>query len=70
MEGFIGIILVLVIGLFWLIPLVMLLKSKRTSGGTKALWVLAYVFVAWFAWLAYILLVPKKQPTNNFANTQ
>ena len=61
MDGFIGLILILTIGLFWVIPLVMLIKSNRTSGGTKMLWVLAYVFVAWLAWLAYILLVPKRQ---------
>lgn len=59
MEGFVGVILFFVVGLFWLIPVVMLIKSKRTSGGTKALWILAVVFISWFAWLAYLLLVPK-----------
>jgi len=70
MEGFLVIILFLAIGLFWLIPLVMLIKSDRTSGGTKLLWVLVFLFISWFAWLAYILLVPKNQPVKKFANTQ
>jgi len=42
--------------------------SKRTSGGTKVLWLLAVLFISWFAWLAYILLVPKDQPIKRFAN--
>jgi len=70
MEGFVVIILFLTIGLFWLIPLVMLIKSDRTSGGTKLLWLLVFLFISWFAWLAYILLVPKSQPVKKFANTQ
>jgi len=70
MEGLVAIVLFLVIGLVWLIPLVMLIKSDRTSGGKKVLWVLVFLFISWFAWLAYILLVPKQQPTNSFSNIQ
>jgi hypothetical protein len=69
MEVFIGVIVFFAIVLFWLIPIIMLVKSERTSGGTKVLWLLAMLFISWFAWLAYILLVPKAQPIKRFANS-
>jgi len=67
MEVFIGALVFFSIVLFWLIPIVMLVKSERTSGATKVLWLLAVLFISWFAWLAYILLVPKVQPIKRFA---
>lgn len=69
MESLVVIFLFLSVCLVWFIPLIMLIKSDRTSGGTKFLWILVFLFVSWFAWLAYILLVPKQQPTNKFAKT-
>ena len=59
MEGLLAILIFLFIGLVWLLPLVLLIKSDRTSGGQKVLWILIFLFISWFAWLAYILLVPK-----------
>lgn len=62
MEAVFGLGVILVFALVWLTPLVLLILSKRTSGFRKFLWILAFLFVSWFAWLAYILLVPKYDP--------
>lgn len=60
MEFVIGGSVLLTLGLYWLIPIFLILKSDRTSGGTKLLWLLIVMFVCWFAWIAYLLLVPKR----------
>ena len=44
----------------WLIPLVLIAVSDRTSGKEKLAWLLAVVFVTWFAWVFYLLLAPLK----------
>ncbi|MBO1256276.1 PLDc N-terminal domain-containing protein [Alteromonas sp. 5E99-2] len=44
--------------IIWLIPVVMILVSKRSEGGEKAAWILAVIFISWFAWIFYLLLAP------------
>jgi hypothetical protein len=58
MEAIAGIFLFLVGAIIWLIPLVVILSSSRTSGGEKAAWILAVIFISWFAWIFYFLLAP------------
>jgi len=71
MEGlFFGILGFLIFALIWLIPLVLLINSNRTVGGVKVLWVFAFLFVSWFAWVVYILFVPRAKPTRRFTHMQ
>lgn len=49
------IILLLVI---WLLPVFFILTSDNISGAEKLFWILAVLFVSWFAWIFYILLAP------------
>ena len=49
--------------LLWVLPIVLLISSNMTSGGEKAAWILAFLFVSWFAWVFYLLLAPLKKPT-------
>lgn len=44
----------------WIIPVILIAASDRTSGGEKAAWILAMIFVSWFAWIFYLLLAPLK----------
>jgi hypothetical protein len=44
--------------IIWLLPIVMIACSDKTSGGEKAAWILAIVFLSWFAWIFYLLLAP------------
>lgn len=47
------------LGLFiWFLPILIILASDRTCGGEKLAWILAIVFLSWFAWIFYFLLAP------------
>ena len=49
-------------GLFiWVLPILIIATSDRTTGAEKAAWILAIVFLSWFAWIFYALLAPLKQ---------
>ena len=52
--------------LIWLLPIILIAGSDRTSGGEKAAWILAVIFVSWFAWVFYLLLAPLKQPERRY----
>ena len=45
----------------WLLPIVLIAGSDRTEGKEKAAWILAVIFITWFAWVFYLLLAPIKQ---------
>ncbi len=44
--------------IIWLLPLLLILGSSKTSGSEKLFWLLAVLFVSWFAWIFYMLLAP------------
>ena len=49
-----------IVGFIWLLPIIIIIGSDRTTGGEKVAWVLAVIFVSWFAWVFYMLLAPIK----------
>ena len=51
---------IVLLALAWILPISMIVTSKKTSGGEKLAWVLAVIFVSWFAWIFYMLLAPIK----------
>jgi uncharacterized protein with PQ loop repeat len=44
--------------LIWLLPILLILRSQKTNGAEKLFWLLAVLFVSWFAWIFYVLLAP------------
>ena len=42
----------------WLLPILLILRSRKTNGAEKLFWLLAVLFVSWFAWIVYMLLAP------------
>jgi len=49
----------------WLLPIILILRSDKTSGAEKLLWLIAVLFISWFAWILYMLLAPigyRQQP--------
>jgi hypothetical protein len=48
--------------LIWVLPILIIATSDRTTGGEKLAWILAIVFLSWFAWIFYFLLAPIKAP--------
>jgi hypothetical protein len=58
-----GLALALVLGCFfiWLLPILIIAASDETTGGEKLAWILAIIFLSWFAWIFYFLLAPIKE---------
>jgi len=54
-------ILLIIIGLIWIIPFFSILFSSKTTGSEKLAWILAVLFISWFAWIFYLLLAPIKK---------
>ncbi len=54
-------IFLVVIAFFWLIPLISIISSNKTNGSEKLAWILAVLFISWFAWIFYLLLAPIKK---------
>lgn len=44
--------------LLWLLPIFIIAGSDRTSTSEKLLWILAIVFLSWFAWILYFFFAP------------
>jgi len=42
----------------WVLPFISILSSRKTSGAEKIAWLLAVIFISWFAWIFYLLLAP------------
>ena len=59
----VGLALAVVCGGFfiWLLPILIIATSDKTTGGEKAAWILAIIFLSWFAWIFYFLLAPLKE---------
>lgn len=50
-----------VIAFVWMVPVLSILFSSKTSGGEKIAWLLAVFCISWFAWIFYLLLAPIKR---------
>ena len=59
----IGLAFAVVFGCFfiWLLPILIIASSDKTTAGEKLAWILAIIFLSWFAWIFYFLLAPLKQ---------
>tara|TARA_Y100001001_G_scaffold96287_1_gene94203 strand:- start:231 stop:425 length:195 start_codon:yes stop_codon:yes gene_type:complete len=51
----------LIVSVGWLLPIIIILRSSKTSGGEKLAWILLIIFVSWLAWIFYWLLAPIKK---------
>ena len=58
-----GLALTALLGCFfiWLLPILIVAVSDKTTAGEKLAWILAIVFLSWFAWVFYFLLAPLKE---------
>lgn len=57
-TAFLGLIIMPII---WLLPLIIILFSNKTKGIEKLAWILAVIFISWFAWFFYLLFAPIKK---------
>jgi hypothetical protein len=57
-----GVLVILgAIALIWLLPIILIISSSKTTGSEKFAWILAILFISWFAWIFYVLLAPIKK---------
>ncbi len=57
-----GLLLILLIVAFvWVLPIIVILFSGKTTCGEKLAWILAVLFISWFAFIFYQLLAPVKK---------
>lgn len=57
----VGVVLLVLIALIWLMPFLIVITSSKVSGTEKLAWLLAMIFISWFAWIFYALLAPIKE---------
>lgn len=56
------VLIILGIAVFvWVLPILIILASRKTSKTEKILWLVAVLFISWFAWIFYALLAPVKR---------
>ena len=46
------------IAFIWLLPVLLIMRSKKTNGAEKLVWILLIFFFSWFSWLLYLLIAP------------
>jgi hypothetical protein len=51
----------LIIAVIWLLPIILILRSDKTSGAEKLFWLLAVFCVSWFAWILYPLSTGRRK---------
>ena len=51
-------LILLGIVLLWLFPILVIVGSKRAAKSEKLGWILAVIFISWFAWIFFLLLAP------------
>jgi hypothetical protein len=44
--------------LLWLLPIVIIAASDKVGTAEKILWILAIIFLSWFAWILYFFFAP------------
>ncbi len=56
----ISIVAIVFVLAIWLLPFIIVISSSKTTGKEKLAWLLAMIFISWFAWIFYALLAPIK----------
>lgn len=56
--------LIILFALIWLMPLIFILRSKKTTGTEKLVWILLILFFSWFSWILYLIIAPVGEKTE------
>ena len=52
--------MLIILGVFWLVPLFIIGKSNKVGRNEKLAWIFATLFVSWVSFIFYLLLAPLK----------
>jgi hypothetical protein len=58
----IGTLVLIAVG--WLLPIVLVLTSSRTTGLEKLFWVVLILFFSWFSWVLYLFIAPVEKRSD------
>ena len=53
-----GAFTVILVVMIWLLPIILIARSDKTTGMEKLVWILLIIFFTWFAWIIYALVAP------------
>lgn len=53
-----GAVTLFIAAFIWFLPILLIIRSKKTSGGEKFVWILLVLFFSWFMWILYALVAP------------
>ena len=42
------------------IPIILIVKSKRVSGAAKTLWIIIVILISWLGFIVFLIANPKK----------
>jgi len=59
-----GVFGLLLVAIIWWLPVILILRSDKTGGIEKLVWVLLIFFFSWFSWLLYLLVAPVEAKLN------
>ena len=52
--------------IIWLLPFILVIRSDKTTGMEKLVWVLLMFFFSWFIWIIYAIVAPLA-PKDDFS---
>jgi hypothetical protein len=52
----------ILIAIIWWLPIILIARSDKTTGGEKLIWILLVLFFSWFSWIIYWLVAPVHRP--------
>jgi hypothetical protein len=63
-----GVAVLLILGslFIWLLPILIIAASDATTTGEKIAWIIAIIFLSWFAWIFYFFLAPLKERPQRY----
>ena len=53
-----GLFGILLLAFIWWLPVILIVRSDKTTGVEKLVWVLLIFFFSWFSWLLYLMIAP------------
>jgi len=64
LPGPMQILLLIIIFVLTVLPVLLVIKSRRSSGGEKWVWIVVTVIFSWIGFLAFILFTKKAEQEN------
>ena len=64
-SAIVGLFILGIVFLIWFLPIISIMLSNRASKSEKLAWIIAVLFISWFAWIFYLLLAPISKRNKN-----